>query len=71
MFVSSVICIQLITLIMFSEGVLLGFLVQAEIWYSSDTQERLQYIKEQRLSEIRLYVEDAYRFREEDQNYPR
>lgn len=36
---SSVTCIQLITLIMFSKGILLGFLVQAETWYSSDTQE--------------------------------
>lgn len=30
MFVSSVTCIQLITLIMFSKGTFLGFLVQAE-----------------------------------------
>lgn len=40
MFVSSsVTCIQLITLIMFSQGILLGFLVQAESWYTTDAQE--------------------------------
>ena len=71
MFVSpSVTCIQLITLIMFSKGILFGFLIEAETWYSSDTQESWYYIKEQTLPEIRWYVEDAYRFREEDQNYP-